>query len=162
MWQTTLSNPQNASYTCTFQEIADSDTLKRLVITAGTKTVFVATVEKKPEGHYLKEIELKGQRLEFRKENGMLLPSARKTNDTWQLRSEKKKLALRIRLDIRVTVDSESSQRLDLSVKIHINAKVALKKINENLTAVVTLNPSADYQILRVQLPNGEIYDKQT
>jgi len=160
LWNVTLRNQQNATYTCALMDIADAPALKRLEIKSEASAVFVAIVEPTPEAVYLKEVALQGEHLGFRKENGMLVPEDPKTGDTWQLFTEqKKKPFTRILCNMKVTVVAAESQRLVLSVDINVNVRSPIKKINETVEAVVSINPNADFQIQRVQLPNGDIYE---
>lgn len=160
LWNVTLRNQQNATYTCALMDIADAPALKRLEIKSEAGEAFVAVVEPTPEAVYLKEVALQGEHLGFRKENGRLVPAEPKTGDTWQVSTEKKKKrVVRILFNMAVTVVAAEPQRLVLSVDIDVNVRSPIKKINQTVAAVVSINPNADFQIQRVQLPNGDIYE---
>lgn len=162
LWKSTLTSPNNKIYTCTLLDIADAPALKRLRIQDGTSEVFAAVVEPRHEGLYIKEIAVQGENLHlgFRKENGMLLPADRKEGDTWQVSTEGKKHHIaRIRCAMTVTLVAVEAQTLSLSVKIDVNVRAPFKKINQTVEAVVSINPHTSFQIERLQLANGEIYE---
>ena len=162
LWKITLTNQHNATYTCTLQNIADASALKRLEIKWEPSGAFVAIVEPKPEGVYIKEVAVQGERLGFSKATGMLLPAAAlKPGDTWQVSTQKKSRLARILFRMDVTV-VEAEEQIVLSVNIAVNARAPLKikQMNETVEAVVSINP-ADFQIERVQLPNGDLYEKR-
>ena len=161
LWHITLTNQHNATYTCALQNIADASALKCLEIKWDPSGAFVAIVEPKPEGIYIKEVAVRGERLGFPKATGMLLPAALKPGDTWQVSTQKKSRLARILFRMDVTV-VEAEEQIVLSVNIAVNARAPLKikQMNETVEAVVSINP-ADFQIERVQLPNGDIYEKQ-
>ena len=161
LWKITLRNQHNATYTCTLMDIADAPALKRLEIKAEDNEAFVAIVEPTPEAVYIKAATLQGVHFGFQKQNGMLLPAKPNTGDTWQVSTEKKikKGIAKILFKMQVTVVAAETQRLVLSVNIDINIRSPVKKRNETLAAVVSINPQADCQLQRVQLPNGDIYE---
>ncbi len=160
LWKITLRNQHNATYTCTLMDIADAPALKRLEIKSEANEAFIAIVELTPEAVYIKEVALQGEHFGFRKENGMLVPAKPKTGDTWQVSTEKKKKrVVRILFNMEGTVVAAEPQRLVLSVDIDVNVRSPIKKVNETVAAVVSINPNADCQIQRVQLPNGDIYE---
>ena len=163
LWNITLTNQHNANYTCALMDVADASALKCLEIKWEPSGAFVAIVEPKPEGVYIKEVAVQGERLGFPKATGMLLPAAPKAGDTWQVSTEKKKHRLaRILFEMDVTVLESEPQSLVLSINIEVNVRAPLKikQINETVEAVVSINPT-DFQIERVQLPNGDTYEKQ-
>lgn len=182
IWKITLTNQHNATYTCALMDIPHASALKRLEIKWEPNEAFVATVEPKPEGVYIKEVALQGEHLGFPKATGMLLPADPKPGDTWQVSAEKKKRRLALaktlfktekgkrRLPLAgilfkmdVTVVESEPQRLVLSVNIEVNGRAPVKKLNRTVTveAVVSINPHADFQIERVQFPNGDTYEKR-
>ena len=58
-----------------------------------------------------------------------------------------------------VTLVAVEAQTLSLSVKIDVNVRAPFKKINQTVEAVVSINPHTSFQIERLQLANGEIYE---
>ena len=159
LWNLRLTNQHNATYTCALMDVPDASALKRLEITSDSGAfVAVAIVEPKPEGVYIKEVDALGERLGFRKENGMLLPADADVDDTWQVSTEKKSRLVRIGFKMAVTVVEAEPQRRVLSVSIEVTVRAPLKKRHETVEALVSINPD-DFQIERVQLRNGDIYE---
>lgn len=162
LWNITLTNQHNATYTCSLMDVPDASALKRLEIKSDSgASLAVAIVEPKPEGVYIKEVAAFGERLGFRKENAMLLPAEAHVDDTWQVSTEKKNRLVRIGFKMAVTLVEAEPQRRVLSVSIEVNGRGPLKKRHETLEAIVSINPD-DFQIERLELRNGDIYESHS
>lgn len=161
IWNIRLTNQRNATYTCALMDVEDAIALKRLEIKWDPSGSLVAIVEPKPEGVYIKEVAVQGERLGFRKENGMLLPADRKTGDTWQVSTQKKSRLATILFKMDLTVVASEQQRLVLSVDMDVNVRALFKKRNETVAATVSVNPHEHFKLERVQLPNGDIYENR-